>query len=108
MAYESLSLIQDEFNNSVDPFSSPWTPLKRPTHKILIDTGKLKQSFRVISIQEDSFEIENTTPYASYHQFGTDKIPQRMILPINEIPDKWAAAFVKILIRDMKEDLGDE
>lgn len=106
LAYKSLELVQDEFDNSVDPYWNPWKPLKRPTHKILIDTGRLRSSNRVTSLQATSFEIENFCEYASYHQYGTERIPQRMILPMNEIPDKWKEKFTEIIVDDLKQDLG--
>lgn len=105
LAYKALEIIQAEFDNSVDPFWNPWTPLKRPTHKILIDTGNMKASFRISSIQEDRFEIANDTEYASFHQHGTKTIPKRQMLPEDGLPPKWADAFEEIIVNDLVKDL---
>ncbi len=47
----------------------------------LIDTGALFRSIRVAEPQGDSVEITSDRPYATYHQFGTTRMPARPFIP---------------------------
>lgn len=99
-----LELIDVEFDNSVDPFSNPWVPLKRPTHPILIDTGAMREGFSAHVIG-DSFQISNSQDYFKYHNWGTQRIPQRMMVPDDVIPKKWEDKVQEIIERNLKADL---
>lgn len=56
----------------------PWAPLKRPRRKtkkktkqaILIDTGRLRRGFTVVSANPDGFTIGTYVPYAKIHNQG--------------------------------------
>lgn len=91
----ALALIETEFNTATDPYESPWAPTKRP-NPILVDTGTLKSTF-TLEVNPDSAIIRNATPYGGYHQAGTSKMPQRMILPDSGMPVKWDEEFRKAL-----------
>lgn len=101
-----------EFKLGKDPFGAPWAPnapstLKRKLSKgstgagkpkVLIDTGNLRNSWTTRTTK-NMVEIGTPVPYAKYHQSGTRKIPQRMLLPQNDkqIPAHWNAQITKIL-----------
>ena len=62
---------------------SPRTVIKKRTNKPLIETGRMKQSFRAKS-GKDYAVIWNPTPYFAYHQSNQprQKIPRRVMLAL--------------------------
>ena len=80
-----------------DPYERKWADLspstkrqkrKRGGYQILVDTGTLLNSFTV-EAEKDSVRIGTAVPYAKYHQLGTEKMPQRMLLPDPErLPER--------------------
>lgn len=68
---------------------TPWPELSPKTLKkkakgrttILIDTGTLFRSVRVNAPDGDSVEIVSDRFYATFHQFGTKKMPSRPFIP---------------------------
>lgn len=68
---------------------APWPALSPKTLKtkakgrtsILIDTGTLFRSVRVNAPSGDSVEIVTDRFYATFHQFGTSKMPARPFVP---------------------------
>lgn len=100
-----------EFKLSKDPFGNPWAPnapstIKRKKRKgktgagepkVLIDTGNLRNSFSMKTLAS-GVEVGTPVPYAQYHQAGTGRIPQRLILPTaKSIPIEWQLAMIKII-----------
>lgn len=81
-----------------------WPPKKKPNgKKILIDTGKLKQDVRdsVKNGYQNSptqFTLEVVTPYAGYHQDGTDRMPQRQFIGMTDKLEKQIVADITKLI----------
>ena len=68
-----------------------WPPLKAATiaararkgywpGKMLQVTGQMKQRFIPSSTNRQA-RVENSTPYATYHEHGTAKLPMRKMLP---------------------------
>lgn len=101
----AVKQISDEFRESRDPYGQPWKPLKSPrgrqgkkkrSDKPLIDTGRLRASFRA---QPDGATVRVSTDvdYAEFHQDGTSRIPRRQILPDDDggLGPRWSAAFEK-------------
>lgn len=80
---------------------SPWLPLAKKTlakkaagrTSPLIDTGALFRSIRVAQPEGDSVEIASDRPYATYHQFGTTRMPARPFIPAIGGEDGGAAAL---------------
>lgn len=78
---------------------SPWLPLAKKTlakkaagrTSPLIDTGALFRSVRVEQPEGDSVEIVSDRPYATYHQFGTTRMPARPFIPASGGADGGAA-----------------
>lgn len=94
-------------NESLRP--SPWDPLsdayekklknawsskaknkkKEFLHQLLIDSGDLKDSLKLLESPAGSSDggyiarVASDREYAAYHQFGTSKMPARPFLPIN-------------------------
>lgn len=48
--------------------------------KILVKTGRMRQSITVISRGPDSITVGTDVPYAKYHNEGTKTIPQRKFI----------------------------
>lgn len=85
-----------------------WAPLKASTAKQkarlgysstpLIRTGHLRQSFRPF-YDNDQAGTGSEVPYSQYHETGTERLPQRAMLPSQEVAlgyavqiyERWAA-----------------
>lgn len=58
-----------------------WKPIEKDHgDPILYKSGKMKQSFEINYVDNQTFEIKNTASYSSYHNQGTGKIPARPII----------------------------
>lgn len=68
---------------------APWPPVKPATLKakkkgrttVLVDTGALMRSIRVNQPVGDRVEIVTDRFYATFHQFGTARMPARPFIP---------------------------
>lgn len=84
-------LINNQFETFTDPDGKPWQPLKESTKrrkkinadKILTHKGLMRRSLET-EVNQNSFRIWFTSPYARYHQTGTRKMSQRRILGFTE------------------------
>lgn len=69
-------------------------PAKRPTqwaarkddkpHPLLMESGTLEGSLRVVTDGASRVIIESDRPYAATHQLGRDNIPERPFLPFHK------------------------
>lgn len=90
----SVQLLKKETQQNFDQqgrIYGNWKPLAQSTREqrtrlgfgaarpILVRTGRLKKGF-VTSSTSTKAEISNTANYAKYHQFGTKRMPKRVIL----------------------------
>ncbi len=102
-----MPAIQEQFASGGRQFKTPWPYLKpiTITRKVkegfppipLVRTGKMKSNFRYQVrtaalasktpgyIPTGLLTIYNPTPYFKYHQLGTSKIPQRIMLRFDEV-----------------------
>ena len=109
-------LLADEFRESRDPYGRPWAPVVRNrgrdvrararraakgktprADKPLIDTGRLRAA-SIATAAGTSVRVVIPVEYASYHQYGTRRMPQRQIVPMVETGGEgpiWTAAFEK-------------
>jgi phage gpG-like protein len=89
-----------------------WAPLnpryqarKQNTYRgrgTLERTGRLRRSFRAQS-GKDTLFLDNPTPYLKYHQFGTSRLPARVIY---KLADRQTRKIVDILSDGLKERLN--
>lgn len=94
--------IQKQFETGTDPEGKPWAPLspktvalkKQNKDKILVHYGPLRKSIKVEVVQE-GLRLTAGVPYAKFHQSGTSKIPQRLILAITEQDKVRLGRFIK-------------
>lgn len=68
-AVTALSMIEEGFSASKDPYGNPWRPLKDRVGLPLLDTGRLRSSY---STRADStgFTVSTNVAYAAIHNFG--------------------------------------
>ena len=95
-------LIGKQFTRGRDPFGRPWAALaastlargRRPPP--LTDTGKMRRGIRVLPRRPSGIAIEVPGP-GGFHQFGTSRMPQRQILPLQPpvLPKAWTRAITK-------------
>lgn len=75
-----LNFIDNNFAQQgfLDNTFKPWQPLKKPRRvtkqptkqAILIATGKLRRSFRIVNVGTDGFTVGTYIPYAKIHNEG--------------------------------------
>lgn len=99
----TLTFINDGFEKAQNPYQNTWEPLKESTIKqkgsdrILVKTGNMRDSFYIIP-RDKGFTIANSADYFKYHQEGTNTIPQRAMIPIdNQFPPEWVEEYQRIL-----------
>lgn len=101
----TLNLIKEEYDNSTDPYGDVWKKRKdNDPHPLLIDTGAFYNDWQ-LTIKSNGFEVSNSTPYASYLQEGTEKMPARKTVPNKQLPTKWKEDYLKLIhlaIQDIK------
>lgn len=66
----AAKMVSDEFRRGVDPYGTPWEPLRSRRGQPLLLTGRLRASFAV-QVVPNGFRIDATAVYAKYHQYGT-------------------------------------
>lgn len=86
------ALVRREFVQERDPYGKRWKRKKVPDGRPVL-TGETRQLRRNISSRTTTsgFRIHANTPYASFHQSGTGRMPQRKIFPVSSdgLPRKW-------------------
>lgn len=94
--------IQKQFDTNSDPEGRPWAPLspktialkKQNRDKILTHYGPMRKSIKVEVVQE-GLRLTAGVPYAKFHQSGTRRMPQRVILAITEKDKVRLGRFIK-------------
>ncbi len=91
LAQETMTLIQEGFQTSTDPYGQPWVADKKGGHSPLQATGALRSGFTVTQ-GATGFTISNDAPGFAAHNFGWVKIPKRQMLPdsIKGLPEAWS------------------
>lgn len=74
LAQEALTLVQQGFDRSVDPWDRPWLPLKHRKGQPLRDTGRLMNSFTPV-VTATGIRVGTNVSYAPPHQFGAQIAP---------------------------------
>lgn len=100
LAETTLGLVQDGFNDESDPYDRNWKARKHigDGHPILDETGHLRNSFVPVVYKAGGFAVVNNVPYAAYHQYGTEVMPARRMLPAQtRIPRKYREAWQIVL-----------
>jgi phage gpG-like protein len=85
MGNESLKHFNKSFVDSgfTDESFERWAarkPRSRNNNKLLIDTGRLKNSIRIMNMTNMSVTIGTSVFYAEYHNNGTSRIPKRKFI----------------------------
>lgn len=104
----AVSLVEDEFIRSQDPYGNKWAAhtlprtkggvLKRPrtitTSRILYKSGALAKTIKY-KITNETIHLFSPMKYSQFHQTGTKHVPQRLIFPesLLGLPDSWRSAF---------------
>lgn len=102
LAKEALHQVDLTFSEQRDPYGVAWAALKGRTGPILKRSGRLARSFQTSNVNETGFDLESSVDYAVHHQYGTARIPQRMMLPIKQkgLGPIWGYAFRLIAERE--------
>ena len=118
LAEETLDLIDKGFDDEVDPRGAAWAPRRDNTgfrvgqkrrrgHKILDDTGTLKDSFVIAGVNKNGFGITNDTSYGNYHQEGTtNMVARRMVPRTGDGLGRWAEPLQAVARAFINKKLG--
>lgn len=96
--------IEGQFQTETDPDGNPWEPLKPDTlarkqgGSILVESGKLRDSFRY-DLDEKSLTISSNSPVFVAHDQGVLPQPERQILGISAEDKNEIAGLVKRYVR---------
>lgn len=91
------------------PLASPRPAGRNPGTRPLIDTGELLASVisegpgHVSEVDGDSVKLGTTNWKAGFHQYGTDRIPARPFIGVNETMADQAA---QIVANDLFKQMG--
>lgn len=112
-------LTMKRFETETDPWGRAWAPLapstvarrRQGSRRILQDTGTLKRSFawevRGHAVAVGTFGVpglrrDKYPHYAVFHQFGTERMPARKMLP----EEPWPEAYLKAVTKVVKHYYG--
>lgn len=111
LATQLYGWTQRNFQSGGSMQTPVWAPLKASTAKQkarkgyspipLIRTGHLRQSFRPFWNKEQA-GIGSEVPYAQYHEAGTERLPQRAMLP----PESVASEYARVIYGRWAEGLA--
>lgn len=72
------------FQTRSDVYGNYWKP--RETEKpwpLLEKTGRMRASFRITSVSPEHVTVSSDCEYASFHQYGTKRLPVRGMIPFS-------------------------
>jgi phage gpG-like protein len=126
VSVSGMKLVADEFRTSADPYGQAWEALKKLSTrdrramrrairagktprgpKLLIRSGRMRASLGAAASGRTA-RVTMPTWYARFHQEGTVKMRQRMILPDSDrgLPDKWDAMIAAESQRFVAQKFG--
>ena len=77
-AVYQFKVINFDAKGFVDGSVKAWKPNKMNTgHQQLVDTGRMRESIRVLGKSFNSRLVGSDVPYAPFHNSGTERLPQR-------------------------------
>jgi len=77
-AVYQFKVINFDASGFVDSSIKKWTPNKVNTgHQQLVNTGRMRESIRVLGKTSNSRLVGSDVPYAGYHNDGATRLPQR-------------------------------
>lgn len=103
LADEAARQYRADFAKQQDPYGATWAKGKKKIGKTLIRTGYLRASGEVEQVSAEGFRFRVYAPYATYHQTGTTRSPQRMIVPSARYGlGTWGAPFNRVAAAAIK------
>jgi phage gpG-like protein len=97
LSQEAPKLYRQGFVRQSDPYGKPWDKSKKATGRTLINTGYLIASGETQTVTDNGFKFRVYAPYGIFHQFGTYKMPQRMIVPHAPMGlGNWGPVFTRV------------
>lgn len=98
-----MGIVQDRFQNSVDPDGNQWKALKNRKGKPLLDTGKLRNSIHKIN-KFNLAGVGTNLDYARVHNEGA-KIKYKNGKKEMIIPKRQYMGFTDDDLRELKEEV---
>lgn len=79
--------VRDQYRQGFDqgrsPFGGVWPRKRSGTGRTMVDTGATRNAS--ISYVRGANEVRiSSTPWARYHQFGTSRMPNRIMMPYTQ------------------------
>lgn len=87
--------VDAQFRDEVDPYGRAWAPLAEATIRAKMRTGAIAKKLQRTGHMRATWTYEVigqeyregfAAPYARYHQDGTDRMPRRMLMPMDALP----------------------
>lgn len=104
LASEAQRQYRKDFSSGTDPYGTAWAPSKKKSGKTLVRTGYLRSSGEVETVTAEGFRFRVYAPYGGFHQSGTSRMPQRMIVPNARYGlGNWLAPFNRIAAAKVRE-----
>ena len=108
-----LGWINQNFQNE-GSLVGGWKPLatstiarrRKGSQRILQDTGRLRASFDLFGmrITSESVTVGSTNSVAAYHEHGTNRLPQRRMLPNEQEATELAKKLINAMIKKYERD----
>ena len=106
VAEEMRNMTLTSFASNAGPNDVMWQGRKSGGgSKLLVKTGAMRGSLKA-SNSRTTATIAYGTGYAQFHNTGTSRMVQRLLVPKGTIPPKWIAAFNTVVADALEEILG--
>lgn len=106
LAEESINLVREGFDGASDPYGGGWAATRRGNKPLHGPTGALRTSYSIRSAGSRGFVIGSGVGYANYHQRGTSRMVARKMVPDDDIPGAWRAAYDDVAEDILEDHLG--
>jgi phage gpG-like protein len=96
----ALFFFNEQFKKQSTPEDQKWKQRKDgdTTRNLLVKSGRLRKSIRILRKTTNSVTIGTNVPYAKYHNEGTARIPQRKFLGPSAILSRRIERMIKVNI----------
>ena len=113
LALTTLRLVAEGFAREADPEGRGWAPRvvevagRDPGRPILVLTGRMKASFRIIRANARGFVVGTSVRYAGYHQRGTKRMARRSMVPLTgRVPAAWQQEWERVATEVLERAVG--
>jgi phage gpG-like protein len=103
---ELLGKVKEQHRTESGPYGERWAPKKKPDRRKVLSgrTSRLKGGWHLSRSSRGGFVIAPAVGYAAFHQSGTKRMPQRLLLPDGRgMPRDWADAGADVITEQLEQ-----